>query len=146
MTVKYRLNFVMSADVLFGLLARVLPVEELNVEEIAPVPVKEKPARITHDPAIRFDKRFDAPKPKRKPRDRGGPNLKAGANAIIMDLLSDGESHKANELNPLFKARGLSENGVGSALEKLRRRGLVHHPEVGLWAKTNEPVLHSRRA
>lgn len=134
MTVKYRLNFVMSADVLFGLLARVLPVEELNVEEIAPVPVRAKPAaRITHDPAIRFDKRFD--QPKKKQRGRGGPNLKAGANLIIMELMADGKGHAANELKPLFRAQGLSENGVGSALEKLKKQGLLHQPQMGRWAR-----------
>jgi hypothetical protein len=120
--IKYRLAFTMPAETLFALMAKVLPIEDLSVEEIAPTPAR---------PKLVAQRRLE--KPPRKKSNRGGPNLKTGANSIIMELLADGAGHAANELKPMFKARGLSENGVGSALEKLRRRGVIHHPAVGLW-------------
>ena len=88
--IKYRLGFTMSAETLFALMAKVLPIEDLNVEEIIErPPAVQKPARRLAQPQPQLVK------PERKKRDRGGPNMKAGANAIIMELFSDGKGHRA---------------------------------------------------
>jgi hypothetical protein len=123
--IKYRLSFVMPGEVLFGLLAKVLPIEDLSVEEIAPTPAKLKAK--TAPQLVEHKKKRASPK--------GRLNIKQGANAIVLELFSDDRPHQAIELKPLFAARGLSANGVGSALEKLKRRGLVFQPGLGLWQR-----------
>jgi hypothetical protein len=134
--IKYRLNFTVPAETLFALMAKVLPIEDLSVEEIV---VHAPPAKKVAQPP---QSQPQLVKPKIK-RDRGGPNMKAGANAIIMELFSDGKGHRATELKALFAARGLSANGVGSALEKLKKRGFVSQPELGLWQRTASPQRQS---
>ena len=139
--IKYRLGFTMSAETLFALMAKVLPIEDLSVEEIAPTPVREK--RITHDPAIRFDKRFDAPKPKLK-RKFGArapgykPNLEAGTNAIILKVLADGQIHRTREIKDGFLAAGYNPNGTGSSIERQRKWGLIEKAGIGQWRLTKQ--------
>lgn len=140
--IKYRLGFTMSAETLFALMAKVLPIEDLSVEEIAPTPVREK--RITHDPAIRFDKRFDAPKPKRKRKfgtrapDSYKPNLEAGTNAIILKVLADGQIHRTREIKDGYAAGGYNPNGTGSSIERMRKWGVIERVGEGQWRLTKQ--------
>ena len=124
--IKYKMAFTVPAEVLFGLLAKVLPIEDLSVEELVERPPPAKPKMVAAPKQIERKKR-------RKPAHE--IQLDRGANGIILELFADGRPHRAVELKPLFEARGLSSNGVGSALEKLKRRGLVSQPEMGLWRK-----------
>lgn len=134
--IKYKLQFTMSAETLFGLLGKVLPIENLAVEEIVEHNV------VPPDAAIRFDKRFDLPKPaklkrKKATRTSPGPNLEAGVNKVIMEALSKG-AHRAVHLKRLVGAAGYAATGIGSRLEALRRAGIVFRPEPGLYELTSE--------
>jgi hypothetical protein len=98
-------------------------VQDLVVEEV----IEREP-----DPAVRFDKRFDLPKPmpKRAPqvrRKRSGyaVNLHAGMNAIIMAEYSDGEVHPSAGLRDAFKAGGYSTNGLHGKLNRLCFHGYM---------------------
>jgi restriction endonuclease Mrr len=130
-TIKYKLGFTIDSEVMFMLLSKFLPVQDLSVEEV----VERLP-----DPAIRFDKRFDLPKPKRMKRARRGKghtmNLREGVNAIIMRVLADGEPHSAMECKVPVRSSGYSENGIGSRLERLKAHGVVHQPTIGRWQLT----------
>jgi hypothetical protein len=146
MSVKFKVGFTIDAQVLFGMLSKFLPVDDLHVEEVIEQP--------TPDPAIRFDRRFDLPKsskPKQYKQKQkrairshsarvhptrtqgGGPNLKEGSNAVVLELLSDGKPHRAVEMKPLFAARGYAPTGSAARLGKLRDFGVIFQPEVGLW-------------
>ena len=135
MPVKFKLGFTMSAETLFALLGKVLPIDDLEVEEILEHDVA--PA----DPAIRFDKRFDLPKPAkkaaRKVATRGGPNLNAGVNKVIVDALANG-AQRAVHLKKILQAAGYAATGIGSRLDALRRAGIVFRPEPGLYELTSE--------
>jgi hypothetical protein len=132
MPVKFKLGFTIDAETLFGIMSKFLPVENLVVEELAPMP----------DPAIRFDKRFDLPKPKRAPQVRKtkgsgyAMNLHAGGNAIIMAVFSDGEEHSVMECSPGLKAAGYSTNGTFGRFERLKRHGVLVPHGRGRWKLT----------
>ena len=129
MAVKFKVAFTMSAETLFGIIAKFLPIEDLHVEEIEPTrtPLRvEKVARLGGP-----DNRLKEGSV-RGNRHRG-PDLDAGVNGVIMRHLSDGKPHKASEMARLLKAAGYAESGTGSRLQKLRNTGYVHQPEIGLW-------------
>jgi hypothetical protein len=128
---KFKVGFTMSAETLFGLIAKMLPLDDLQVEEVAERLPAAKVEKITQ---------LSGPKnrPKKPPRPRGnryskGPILDGGCNKIVMDLLSDGKMHRAYELKSLFEASGYSPSGVGSRLDKLRDANIIHQPEFGFW-------------
>ena len=130
--IKYRLGFTMSAETLFALMAKMLPIEDLNVEEI----VEHNTAP---DPAIRFDKRFDLPKPAKKPakmqrasRRSGGPNLEAGVNKVIMDTLAKGPT-RAVDLKRDVEAAGYAATGIGSRLERLLHHKVIRRLQPGVY-------------
>lgn len=132
--VKYRLNFVMPAEVLFGLLAKVLPIEDLSVEEIAPTPAKFKVAQHLADNGPSHAPQLVKPrKGHRRSRESYTINLKAGVNGVLLDILSDGGTHPTAEFKPAMAKRGYAAAGTSSALEKLRKRGLIYQPEAGVW-------------
>jgi hypothetical protein len=129
MPVKFKLGFTIDAETLFGIISKFLPVSDLSVEEV----VEHK-----SDAAIRFDQRFDLPKPKRAPqvrRKKGSGhelNVHAGANAVIMAMLSDGEQHAVSECFPAMKAAEFSTNGIHTKFQRLQRHGIVEGYK-GLW-------------
>jgi DNA-binding transcriptional ArsR family regulator len=140
MSVKYKMGFTISAETVFHLLSKLLPIDDLHVEEVI--------ERLAPDPAIRFDKRFDLPKPvkpkfkpkqyKRKPSKP--MSLTEGINGIIMTHLSDGMGHAAMELRKPLKAAGYSESSVSSRIEELRKHGVVEKLGQGTWRLT-DPYL-----
>jgi hypothetical protein len=129
--IKYRLSFVMPGEVLFGLLAKVLPIEDLSVEEIAPTPAKLK---------AKTAPQLVKPKMKREPRAGGyAPNLEAGTNATILKVLADGQVHRTREIKEAFVATGYNPNGTGSTIERLRKWGLIRRVGAkGQWQLTEE--------
>jgi hypothetical protein len=134
MTVKFKIGFTIGAETLFGLMSKMLPIENLSVEELVepsdrlflkPVPTgamkilnaaKHKPKRQIHK------------------RPSPGPNLKKGINGILMTQLVDGPK-RAVEMTPLVVASGYSGNSVISRLEELRKYGVLEHSSDGLWRK-----------
>ena len=126
MTIKYKLGFTIDSEVMFMLLSKFLPIQDLSVEEAV-----ERP---TPDPAIRFDKRFDLPKPT---RERGkAVDLTRGVNAVIMSVLIDGKKHSPLEFRDAMAKTAYSPSGLGSRLERLRHFGFIHNPRKGEWAAT----------
>jgi hypothetical protein len=126
---KYKIGFVGEAEVLFAMMAKLLPIDHVTVEDVTP-PAPPRPA-----PAIRFGKRFDLPKPDKPKQKRKspGPDLTKGINGIILTRMSDGKTHRAEEFRPLLKAAGFSESSVSSRMEELRKHGVVKHLGEGKW-------------
>jgi hypothetical protein len=118
--VKFRVGFTIDAETLFDMMAKMLPIADLHVEELAP----ERPAT-----PVRLVTKASTPRKRRGHK----VDLASGANAIVMRLLADGLPHRAIELKPLFTQGGFAANGVGSRLDKLREHGVIFHPEIGLW-------------
>jgi hypothetical protein len=131
MTMKLKIGFTVSAETLFGLMAKLLPIDDLHIEELGDT------ARPSLAPAKAAPKQIGKPHkpPPKQQRRRTGPDLKSGVNRIIVEALSGGP-RRASEIKPLLKAAGFAESGVGSRLEKLREQGIVHQPEFGLWQLT----------
>ena len=134
MSVKFRLAFDVEAETLFKLMSKLLPIDNLNVEELRP----NVTAKLTHEPKLM------APKAKRRGGSaglgsRGGADITKGVARIIMGLLSDGKPHSQSELKPLVKKEGYSPSGLASRLNKLMAHGLIHQPDYGLWAIGEKP-------
>jgi hypothetical protein len=129
MAVKFKVGFTMSAETLFGIIAKFLPVEDLQVEEVPPhFPEKLPKIGKIAQPAI-------AP-PKRPPLKRNrhsGTSLEGGCNAIILKTLEDGQPHRYRELKLAVTAAGYAGSGIGSKLSRLRDLHAVHQPSLGRW-------------
>lgn len=131
MSVKFKIGFTITPEVLFGIISKVLPLEDLHIEQMIETPMP--------DPAIRFDKRFDLPKPAKrkspkqyKKRPSIPLKLDRGINAIIMGMLKAGP-RKAVELKLPLKAGGYSMNSVGSRLQNLEEHGIVERMKNNTW-------------
>jgi hypothetical protein len=131
MPVKFKIGFTIPAETLFGLLAKVLPIEDLQVEELL---VTEKTVQPQIAPAPRLQA-VSKPKKKSKRQSRGIA-LNHGINALILNYLADDKPHRAAELQPVLSAAGFSGNSVGSRLQALRAAGVIFQPELGLWQRT----------
>lgn len=128
--IKYKIGFTMTAETLFSILNKFLPVEDLQVEELAPVALAQP----------KLAQQFVHKLPRRKIKRSGVRSLEAGTNRIILELFSDGMLHKAVELQPLFKKEDYSPNSVGSRLQNLRKQGFLEQVGDGTWrlAKAKE--------
>lgn len=126
---KFKVGFTIDAQTLFAMMAKMLPIEDVSVEEVmeraALKLAHERPQRLAHA------------KPKRR---RGGTrghgsraNLKAGANRVIMDWLADGQPHEPNEVRAAYAKAGFAPTGLASRLAKLKEYGVLVQPEVGFW-------------
>lgn len=124
--VKFKVAFTITAETMFSMLSKFLPVEDLTVEEMVPKPVSAQPKL-----ARQFVR--DTPKLKRKRSPSRTFDLNSGINRIIMELLADGQTHKAIEIKPLLKKAGFSANSVGSRLQALREKGIVEQMGKGAW-------------
>jgi hypothetical protein len=124
MVVKFKVAFTMSAETLFGIIAKFLPVEDLQVEEIAPgvVPLA-RPSKAARLAAPSRAKRGDA----------GLTNLEEGVNGLIMRTLADGQPHRYRELKANVAKGGFSASGIGSRLARLREVGAVVRASPGFW-------------
>lgn len=138
MSVKFRLAFDVEAETLFSLMSKLLPIDNLRVEELRP----------SVAPKLMAQPKLAAPKAKRKGSSRGlgsrgGVDITKGMAQIIIDLLSDGKPHGALEIIALAVKRGYSKSGVTSRLIKLKAHGLIHQPEYGRWAIGEKPKTSS---
>jgi hypothetical protein len=116
MSVKFKIGFTMDAETLFGLMSKMLPVENLSVEEVFERPSEPMP-RLPH-----------------KGRGFPGPDLKKGVNGIIMIALAEGPK-RAVQIQPKVQAAGFSPNSVNSRLEALYRFGVIERVGDGTWRK-----------
>jgi hypothetical protein len=126
MTVKFRVGFTLTGETLFGMIAKMLPIENLSVEELAP----PRAPQVTH--SLAPPKPPKPPKSSRK-RHSPGPDLKKGINRIIVEIMEDGEPHRAADMQRAIAAGGYSKDSVGSRLEALRAQGIVDHLDDGRW-------------
>lgn len=126
MAVKFKVGFTMSAETLFGIIAKFLPVEDLHVEEIAPK--VEKIARL-EGPKKRH------PRAKRPSGPGYPPNLEEGVNGVIMRFLADGQAHRFADMRAAVGKAGYSPTGIGSKLDRLRELGHVERVALGMWRR-----------
>jgi hypothetical protein len=122
--VKFKVGFTIGSETLFAMIAKMLPIEDVSVEEIAPSKTPQADRAI-----LLHQKKFA---PRKKKRDRGGPRLNMGINAIILAELKEGPKREI-EMRPKIKAAGFSENSTSSRLEALRGHGVVTRVGDGRW-------------
>jgi|HubBroStandDraft_5_1064220.scaffolds.fasta_scaffold1192908_1 hypothetical protein len=132
MTVKFKIGFTINGETLFGLMSKMLPIENLEVEEVIDSsdhlvlkPVPAGAMKILN--AAKHE-----PKPQIHKRASPGPNLGKGINGIIVAALSDGPK-RAADLQPKAVAAGFSANSVTSRLEELRKFGVIERVGDGKW-------------
>jgi hypothetical protein len=131
MTVKFKIGFTINGETLFGLMSKMLPIENLEVEEVIDpsdhLVLKPIPAGV-------LTAAKHKPKPQIHKRPSPGPNLKKGINGIVLTELSTGPK-RAVDMQPKVVAAGFSENSVNSRLEELRRFSVIERTHDGMWRK-----------
>jgi hypothetical protein len=129
MTVKFKVGFTIDGQTMFAMISKFLPIENLIVEEMI------DQSRLDLQPVPPGAMKILAAAKKRPKYNRKspGPDLTRGINAIIIGLLRDGKTHRAQELRPLLKAQGYSDSSVSSRLEELHKQGVVKHMGNGTW-------------
>lgn len=132
MPVKFKLGFTIDAKTLFGIMSNFLPIEDLSVEEVAPMEdrVNTKMRELANEV-------HKLHLPKRHKRSNK-LNLHAGANAIIMAVLADGVLHPGSDIAPDMVKAGYATNGLYGRLERLRTHGYIARPRSGYWQITPE--------
>ncbi len=118
MSVDYKVKFTISGEALFALFAKMLPLENLSVEEVLS--------------GVEATPRLAPTMKKRVKRRSAGPDLKKGINGILVTALKD-KPLRAAELGPMIKAAGFSANSVNSRLEELRKQGVIERVGDGTW-------------
>jgi len=129
--VKFKVGFTMSAETLFSIIAKFLPVEDMSVEE-----VPERVVAPLSKVARQVAGLAPPPKPKHPPQQRGrhsGPSLESGVNAVILRALDDGNVHRYRDLKAAVGAAGYAPTGIGAKLARLRELNVVHQPDLGFW-------------
>jgi hypothetical protein len=122
MSVKFRIGLTIDGETLFGLIAKMLPIEDLSVEE---VPRFKKQVADSLPPPKKIGKgRRLIPNPVR---------LDKGINGVIMKALEGGPKRSV-EMQPMVLADGFSINSLSSRLEELRKRDIVERNN-GVWRK-----------
>jgi hypothetical protein len=131
--VKFKIRFVVPAETLFSLMAKMLPIEDLHVEEVIERPDQSPNAMFLKGVEIakKFEKAVRKPTLRKKRQNR--LDLDNGINAILIDILKDGVPHRAVEMKAPVKAGGYSENSVGSRLQSLREQGVVEQTGDSQW-------------
>lgn len=145
--VKFRIGFTITPEVLFGIIGKVLPLEDMHIEQVVETPAPDP--KWHPDPAIRFDKKFDLPKPTKSKKHKRNPSipidLTKGVNKTIMDLLKNGP-HKAIEMRAaLRKTTSYSPNSIGSRLQSLERNGVVVRMGDGKWCLAKSYITPEMR-
>jgi DNA-binding transcriptional ArsR family regulator len=131
--VKFKLGFTMTAETLFGMLSKMLPIEDLTVEEIAAPTMEEKinqlHVNLKHANALSSIKRKKYARRPAHPMD-----LTKGINRIILDLLEQGP-HTAIQMKEALvtSGHGYSPNSIGSRLQSLEEKGIVKRKGDGTW-------------
>lgn len=138
---KFKIGFTIEGETLFRMLSKFLPVDDLQVEELAPsAPAAPAPA-LPHDWTPGWSKQIAKPvrkKPKPYKRRPSKPmDLKSGINRVIMAALADGYPHRAAELGPLLVSNGFAANSVSSRLQSLEQHGIVKRIGDGTWTLGN---------
>jgi hypothetical protein len=136
---KYKIEFSGKAEMLFAVMAKLLP-DELNVH-VEEIP-DEKPVQSV---ALPKTKPHLIEKPKRKgPKKGQALNPNSGVNAIILKMLSDGKNHYVTEAFPAMTESGFSTNGIYSRINRLVDHGYITKVATGIY-KLNEFKLHSEQ-
>jgi hypothetical protein len=122
MSVKFKIGFTISGETLFGIIAKFLPVENLQVEEIEPhIAEKLRPIEKI---------RLEAPKKRNR---HTGIDIAAGGNAVVMAVLADGQPHSYRELRRAIGEAGFASSGIGAKLARLKEAKVVLQPALGMW-------------
>ena len=120
MSVDYKVKFTISGETLFALFAKMLPIDNVSIEEIPSIKAEPKPIALPNG---------------RKPQARkrnNPPRLNMGINGIVLTAMK-GKPMKALELTPLIVAAGFSANSINSRLESLRIKGIIERVGDGRW-------------
>jgi hypothetical protein len=133
MAVKFKVGFTMSAETLFGIIAKFLPIEDLSVEELDLPEKLPKIGKIALAPP-KVERLVAPPRPQRAVRVAGYPiNVDEGVNGIIMRTLADGKPHRFKDLGAAIAAYGYASTGVGGKLNRLLQHGFIVKLGGGLW-------------
>lgn len=130
MAVKFKIDFQIDAETLFGLISKFLPLENLHVEEVVE---RHAPA-----PKLAHQSKF-APKHKRARRHGKGIDIHGGVNGLILRALADGRHHRFKDIQDALSKDGYAQTGLGSKLKRLLEHGAVERVESGVYRKRETP-------
>jgi len=129
---KFKVAFTMDAKTLFLIMSKMLPIEDLKVEEKLDEAELQAALHTLAPKAKRALLTKTSPKYK-KVRASMPFNPDKGINKILLDNLAK-RPHRAIELRDHLKEGGYSPNSVGSRLQRLAKRGVVTQHGDGLWS------------
>ena len=126
MSVNFKVGFTISGETLFALIAKMLPIDDLSVEEIPTLTERSIAVHKLTQQAIAAHRK---PQAQRK---NNPLRLNMGINGIVLTAMKD-KPMKALELQPLIVAAGFSANSINSRLEALRIKGIIERVGDGRW-------------
>lgn len=137
MTIKYKLGFTIDSETLFGIMAKFLPIQDLTVEELAPMEDRINAKMQALGNALEAKQLKPKRKQLRAPRVSGyAINIYAGVNAVLLNALADGQAHTISDAFPAIREAGYSPNGIYSRLERLVKHGYIVKIVSGMYKLT----------
>lgn len=123
MAVKFKLGFTISAETLFGIVAKMLPIEDLQVEEVYETPPVKQPAIAK----LLAQHRLEAPQKNHKSRNKfNHPDGKTGQQFIIeyLNQMPDKQA-KWSELGKYLESIGFARSSVNNGISRLLKDGKI---------------------
>lgn len=126
--VRYKIQFVVTSELLFKHVAQFIPVEDLHIEELVEIP---KPTfKLPEAPMQTVKAR--KPYVKHRPPDRPLDST-TGMNAVILRALADGQPHPVSRLRKALIDAGYSKSSYNSQITKMQTHNLVQRETPGWW-------------
>jgi hypothetical protein len=132
---KFKVAFTMDAKTLFLIMSKLLPVEDLKIEEKLDEAELQAAIHALAPRALlaKTSAKTSAKRKWAKSRPSIPFNPDKGINKIILDLLAK-RPHRAIEMRKPLEDGGYSRSSVSSRLAELKNRGAVVQNSDGLWS------------
>jgi SOS response regulatory protein OraA/RecX len=133
---KFKVAFTMEAKTLFLFMSKILPIEDLKVEEKLDEAELQAALRSIAPKAEQTELAQPLKRKYAKTRVSIPFDPDKGINKILLASLAK-RPHRAIELRTYLTEGGYSGNSVGSRLQQLRKHGAVVQHGDGLWSLSN---------
>jgi hypothetical protein len=131
--VKFKLSFTISAEQVFNLISKLLPIEDMQVEELMELPALQATPPTLIAKHFAPSELIHSKKRKKYHRASKGPQLDMGINRIIMERFADGKPHRATELTSEVVKHGFSAKSIASRMGELKNHAVLKPVGDGTW-------------
>jgi hypothetical protein len=144
--IKYKIGLTISADTLFGLIAKFLPIEDLSVQEIVnkPETKQSEMAKLIAKNMPKITDKLEAPKPKltMKQIQRTRFNHPSGKRVFdfIVEFIEKQPDKTATygQMGHFIMKQGFSKSSINNGLTRLVLNNVIRKTDYGVYTMVNK--------